>query len=181
MHWTVMAQIAIGVVLAVAAGAKLWGKASVASFLEAMSIPPAVAAPVGFALPVVEGVLGVLLVLRIGGGAVVLAAAALCTGFAATLVVAQLRGVTAGCRCFGALDGERMTPVAVARAVVLALAALALAAWGDDRPAVATGSVVWLGVLAGAAYVAASALLGRVYEFERGRRRVLAHLRESRQ
>jgi hypothetical protein len=174
MQWAVMAQTAIGVVLAVAAIAKLWGKASTAAFLEAMSVPRLIAAPVGFALPLVEGALGTLLVLRIGGGAAVLAAAALTTGFALTLAVAYLRGVTTGCRCFGSLDSERLTPIAVARAVVLAVAAWALVAWGDAS--VPMDVTAWLGALAAVVYLAAFTVAGQVYEFERGRSRVIAQL-----
>jgi hypothetical protein len=180
MPWAVMAQTAIGAVLVVAAVAKFGGKASITSFLEAMSVHRSLAAPVGIALPVAEGTLGVLLVLRIGGGAVVLAAAALCASFAVTLVVAQLRGVTAGCRCFGALDGDRLTPVSVARAVVLAVAAGALAAWGGGASTVAGAdatTAMGLGVLAAGVYVAGFGVAAQIYEFERGRRRVIAHLR----
>lgn len=174
MNGAVMAQTAIGVVLAVAAVAKLWGKASTAAFLEAMSVPRAIAAPVGFALPIAEGVLGVLLVLRIGGGAVILAAAALTTGFALTLAIAHLRGVTIGCRCFGALDSERLTPVAVARAAFLAVAAWVLVAWNDASASM--DGTAWLGGLTAVVYIAAFTVAGQVYEFERGRRRVIAQL-----
>lgn len=173
-----MVQTAVGVVLLAAAGAKIVGQVSVRTFLDALSVPPQISAPVARVLPVAEGLCGGLLVLRWGGDAVVLAAAALTAGFAITLVVAYVRGVTTGCRCFGVLDSGQLTPVAVARAIVLAIATIALLTWGTSSNQPGT-TAMSLGVLAALAYIASFAVLEQVYEFERGRSAVFSRLKAN--
>jgi hypothetical protein len=54
-----------------------------------------------------------------------LVAGTMFVGFAAVLIVLRKRGYSAGCGCFGSIDGEVVTPFALLRNVVLALLAYA--------------------------------------------------------
>jgi hypothetical protein len=179
MYWAVMTQTAIGAVLVAAAIAKVVGQVSIRAFLDALAVPSPIGSLIAVALPVAEGSCGLLLILRIGGDPVLFAAAALAAAFAVTLLVAQARGVTTGCRCFGVLDSPRLTPLALARAVVLALAALALVLWGRGASDPARAEAIWLGLLAAIGYVSCFAMLGQVYEFERGRAAVLKRVKTA--
>lgn len=183
LRWEILLHSAIGLVLLGAAVAKVWSRSSARPFLVAFGLPERPAAVLAYAVVLAEAGCGLLL-LAGAGAAPAYVAAGLCTGFAVLLSVARLRGVTEGCRCFGALDGTRITPVTVVRALTLALAAVATAvlATGDgagmglDRP---TADAVLLGALAAATYLVVFALAAEVYGFEKGRKAVQRRIRST--
>ena len=88
-------------------------------------VPPPVAPIVGGALIAAELVLGGLLVSGLVPALAAAGAIALFAVFAVALGVSLARSNTAPCHCFGASDVEKISPVALVRA--LALAGLAIA------------------------------------------------------
>jgi hypothetical protein len=168
--WHAYLQVAVGAVLLVAAVAKLMPGGGVGPFLAAIGVPVPLAAPVARALPAVEAVSGLLLVLGRPSWAAV-PAAVLTVGFAAVLGWAAVAGVREGCRCFGAVDSARAPRgVGLARAGVLAVAAVALLLAGaptSDVPAPA----LLLGALTATVYIGTFAMAGQVLMFEQARTR----------
>ena len=101
-------------------------RSSSTGFASTGSSPSRFAPLVGGGLIAAELVLGVLLV---SGLAPVLAAAgaiALFTAFAVALGVSLARSNTAPCHCFGASEVERISPLALVRALALAGVAVAV-------------------------------------------------------
>jgi hypothetical protein len=103
---------------------------------------------------------------------------ALSAGFAATLLLARLRGVDQPCRCFGVLDRAGSRGVALARAAFLLVAAatcLIAAAGATAAASTGLGSPEWgLGVLLALCAVLGFALAGEVATFRAGVRRMRA-------
>jgi hypothetical protein len=166
--WHAYLQVALGVVLLLAAAAKVTPGGSVRPFLVAIGVSAPLAAPVARALPVVEAVSGLLLVLGRPAWAAV-PAAVLTVGFAAVLGWAALAGVTEGCRCFGAVDSARVPRgVGLARAGLLAVAAVALALGGTPTSDVPAAALL-LGALTATVYIGTFAMAGQVLMFERAR------------
>ena len=89
-------------------------------------VTPRVAPVVGWALIAAELVLGALLVSSLVPVVAALGAIALFSVFAAALAVSLLRSNTAPCHCFGASEVERISPVALVRALALAGVAVAV-------------------------------------------------------
>jgi len=96
-------------------------------------VAPRFARIVGWALIAAELVLGALLVIGLVPVVAALGAIALFGVFAAALAVSLARSNTAPCHCFGASEVERISPVALVRALVLAgiAAAVLVFALGD--------------------------------------------------
>lgn len=172
----VTAALAGGMLLA-AASAKLVERAHGNDLLRALGLPARLAE----ALPFVElAAAGCLL-----GGIAPLAAASAATALALTfvtvLLVAQVRGVSAPCRCFGALDSATPAGVSLARALfivaVTATLTAAVAAGGHPRVTPA-GPASWLGALLALCTVLAFALAGQALSFHRALRR-LTHVSDG--
>jgi uncharacterized membrane protein YphA (DoxX/SURF4 family) len=120
-----LAGVALGAVFLVAAVAKLarpgWAQEGAAS----LRVPVRLAA----AVPLVELVLGALLVAGVAPPWPALAAAVVLMAFTVVLVRALRRGAGGRCACFGALGRGRITGWSLARnAVLLVLAAVAVSA-----------------------------------------------------
>lgn len=175
-----MLQVAIGVALIAAAASKIVYRTSLAPFLVASGLARRWAVFLSRVMPIVEGMLGSLLILDTVALPVALVAALLTLGFSGSLFYAYQRGVQEPCRCYGALDTDHLSIAAVGRATTLAVAALALVAVDAGGKTIMTSSI-WsissmsgvVGVLTGVAYVAIFALLEQVSSFERGRQSFL--------
>jgi len=104
---TLAARLLLGAIFLLAGGAKLGTPAAFASALTAYRLLPAALVPaVAFALPWLEVLIGVYLVLGLFTRWAALAALGL---FMLALSAALLRGLPlAGCGCFGALGWERL-------------------------------------------------------------------------
>jgi len=89
-------------------------------------------------LPFVETLVGVGLAIGFRPWAGV-AAVALFGMFGIVLAIAYRNGVRADCNCFGAFLPTKVGPVAIGRAIALALMSVALVRIGD--PAAATGAL----------------------------------------
>jgi len=171
VSWVVVWQSAVGVVMLVAGTGKVVAPGSLRPFLIALGLPAPAVRLVGYALPVVEIMCGGLLLAGVrpwpARGALVLSVV-----FLSTLWVARRAGVSVGCRCFGALDSATSPLVALVRAAAL----VALAGWLVAAQWTGAAALTPQQVLAGAAaafvFLIGSALLGKVYEFESGRREV---------
>lgn len=173
MAWYAFTRAAIAVVLLSAAVAKLASRDSIRPFLDALGVPPRLGGLIAPALPALEAACGILLLIAPGSAAAVLPAAVLTTGFVGALAVAARTGVTVSCRCFGAADaadnGPTAGPVPVLRAVVLAVAAVALALSPADRAGELPASALLTGALAAWVYIGVFAMSGRVWGFEHER------------
>jgi uncharacterized membrane protein YphA (DoxX/SURF4 family) len=172
VSWTVVWQSAVGVVLLVAGIGKVVAPGSLLPFLTALGLPAAAARLTGYALPLVEIMCGGLLLAGVrpwpARGTLVLSVV-----FLGTLWVARRAGVSVGCRCFGALDSATLTPVALVRAAgLVVLAGWVVAAQWTGAAAPLTPPQVLAGAAAAFVFLIGSALLGKVYEFESGRREV---------
>jgi uncharacterized membrane protein YphA (DoxX/SURF4 family) len=169
-------RFGIAAVLVVAALSKIVSRTTPRALFEALALPPAVTVLAALTAPV-EIVCGLFLL----AGPVAWAAVAstvITVAFVVILTAAWRAGVAQGCRCFGALDTERLSPVSVTRAVVLAVASgvlLVAAAAGPEPGFTMTG--LGLGLTAATCYIAAFAVLGQVWEFERRRSQIRAALR----
>lgn len=158
-------SVAIATVLFTAGAAKLAPGSGIYPFLVALSIPHGPARVVASAVPAIEIGTAVALVLAPGRLSVV-AACVLSWAFVAVIGYAAHVGVTQSCRCFGAMDaGQVRTPVALIRAVVLALATLALLFMRPAAAAGAPGSIAGftVAVLAGLTFVAAFGMVNQVW------------------
>ena len=96
-------------------------------------VAPRFAQLVGWTLIAAEGALGALLVSGLAPVLAALGAIALFSVFAGALAVSLARSNTAPCHCFGASEVERISPVALVRALVLVgvAAAVLVLALGD--------------------------------------------------
>jgi hypothetical protein len=176
-----MLQAAVGVILVLAATAKIANRTSLSPFLVAAGVPVVRAMVLSRTMPAVEGVVGLLLLAAGATWWAAAPAALLTSGFAALLIFAYRRGITEGCHCFGMLDGDRLSVAVVGRTVFLACASLALVVICAIHPAISSvrlGSsfTAWsaVGAMAGAAYISAFALFEQVALFQRGRQKFLA-------
>lgn len=171
-------QVVVGSVFLIAAIAKAARRVSLAPFLIATGLPPRIATAVSYATAPIEGAVGVLLIVSVGGVLPAALATALSIALSTTVTVAYWRGVKQSCQCFGALDSADLSAVAVLRSVFLGILSLCLtvayvarspqmvgALW--QRPALVT----ILSVVAGVGYIAAFGLLEQIWWFERSRPR----------
>jgi len=164
----------VGAIFLSAATAKILSHSSLAPFLGAIGVPARTATGVSRAAPLVEGLLGIGLVLGLWAFPVAVAALLLSLAFCAVLTIARVRGVRESCRCFGALDDAGLSLVPIFRACLLggATFAVCLTSMGTNHgtPLVLRfPQEMALGLAVGLGCVIASALLGQVWTFERSR------------
>ncbi len=120
-------QAAIGVIFLIACLAKSFApKDGTARLLRNVGVPSVVVIPLSTSLPVVEGLLGICLLLGILTLPAAWAAAAISCGFCATLIRAYRLGAREPCNCFGRLDPTPISSLSLVRAIVLTLACLAI-------------------------------------------------------
>lgn len=156
-----LVRLAVGVVLLVAAAAKLRSWRDIPELVGGYGVPRALRAPVAVALVSVEALLGVLLLVGVAPRATTLAAVGLGVLFVAAVAVARARGKKRlRCGCFG--TGERSAGFLLARAAGFTLLA-GVAAWGGelglDSPSRDSLVFASLGVLAAAVVVLAVLVL----------------------
>lgn len=126
-------RLALGLLLLAAAAGKLRAPERAAAGLAAAGVPGRAALPGAVGLVVVEGTLGLLVLLGVGLPLAAAAAAALGLLFAAVLLAARARGIRRlPCGCFGGAK-ERPAGLLAGRALLLALLG-ALVAAGDRLP-----------------------------------------------
>lgn len=141
-----LGALVLGAVFVWAAAAKLAGRAQAVTGFAALGLP----APQAMArlVPAAELATAVLLVAvpRPGG----LVALALLAAFSVVIARAVLRGVEAGCSCFGVASRRPISPTDLGRNALLASLALAAAATPRPTPppwwsvvAVVAGAVLW--------------------------------------
>jgi hypothetical protein len=133
LQWALLAgRLAVAVVFAVAALAKLADPGGTRASLRAFGVPAWAAGPGGWALPLIELAVAGLLVpaetARVGA----VAALALLVVFSAVLVRELARGEDVRCNCFGALSAPSASR-ALARNAVLAGTMTAVAVEGPGR------------------------------------------------
>jgi uncharacterized membrane protein YphA (DoxX/SURF4 family) len=156
-----LARSAVGVVLLVAAAAKLRSWRDLPDLVGGYGVPRALRAPAAIALTIVEVVLGALLLAGVAPRVTTLAAVALGLVFVAAVTLARVRGKKRlRCGCFG--TSERSTGFLLARAVGFTFLA-GLAAWGGElgigSPSRASLVLASLAVLAAAVAVLALLVL----------------------
>lgn len=123
------ARLTLGGVLLVSAVTKARDPAGTREALARRKwLPPALVALGVWGLPLVEGLLGVALVLGLALGWTAAAAAALLAAFTLGVLADLAGGQTASCACFGRLSREPAGAGTVARNVVL-LTLAGLVAW----------------------------------------------------
>jgi hypothetical protein len=116
------AAIALGVVLLLSGALKLTGWRVWRAQARELAVPDAIV----IGIPVLELVIGVLLVVDVGRPVTAVVAAVLLTGFTAVLVRLLLDGQRPPCACFGALSRRPIGWGSVVRnGVLLALAIVA--------------------------------------------------------
>jgi uncharacterized membrane protein YphA (DoxX/SURF4 family) len=129
------ARVVLGAVLLVAGTAKIIDpQASVAAVRAYELLPDGLATGAGWGLPLVEVVLGVLLLAGIAVRPAALATAVLLAVFVAAVASAAARGLSIDCGCFG--GGGPVSPgqTAYVAEIVRDVALLAVAAWLVARP-----------------------------------------------
>ena len=129
------ARVVLGGVLLVAGAAKIIDpQASVAAVRAYELLPDGLATVVGWGLPFVEIVLGVLLLAGIAVRPAALATAVLLVVFIAAVASAAARGLSIDCGCFGGGGPVPPGQTAYAAEIVRDLALLAVAGWLVARP-----------------------------------------------
>ena len=129
------ARLLLGAVLVVAGMAKVADPSAAVAAVRAYELLPAgLVTPVGWGLPFLELVLGVLLLAGIAVRPVALATAVLLAVFVVAVASAAARGLSIDCGCFG--GGGPVAPGQTAYAAEIArnLALLAAASWLVARP-----------------------------------------------
>ena len=107
LELSTIAQIVVGLILLLAAGAKLRRRQDFPDGLTAYGVPSRYARPAAWAVMVVEAAVGFMLIFGIALPFSAYAAVALGVGFVAALAWARLRGVERlRCGCFGASEGR---------------------------------------------------------------------------
>lgn len=144
--WGVLAgRLVLGGVLVAAGLAKLPDPdASVRAVRAYQLLPETVVPAVGYGLPVLEVVVGVLLVVGLAVRLSAVVAAVLMAAFVGGIASAWTRGLTIDCGCFGGggtvAAGETTYGLDLARDAGLLAIALALARWPHGRLALAGSS-----------------------------------------
>ncbi len=149
---SVAARIAVGVVLLCAGATKLFQPAWPET-AAAFGAPPGVVR----ALPLVELVVGALLVAGVGLPWTAVAALVLLVGFTATVAARLVRGQRVPCGCFGETSSAPVGRHTLVRNLVLCwLAAVALRGGPGGTPAVVAGVAGGLLLVAGSRMAARS-------------------------
>ena len=129
------ARLALGAVLVVAGAAKVADpQASVAAVSAYELLPAGAETAVGWGLPFLELVLGLLLLTGIAVRPTALATAVLLGAFVAAVASAAARGLSIDCGCFGGGGPVPPGQTAYAAEIVRDLALLAAALWLVARP-----------------------------------------------
>lgn len=149
-------RLALGVVLVVAAGAKLMDVSGSKASLEAFGVPRRLLGLLALAIPMAEVVIGLLLVQVSTAQLGAIAAAVLFLTFVAAMGLNLLKGRTAECHCFGRLHSAPVTWWTMARTGGFAACALLVAIVG---PGNAMPSTLTLGIWAARWPVFASVVL----------------------
>jgi len=117
----VVASVLLGAVFVVSGVLKLASPVQWLTQSAGLGVPSAVAR----VLPIVELVVGALLIAQIARRAAAIVAGVMLLAFTALLVVRLLQGRRPPCACFGALSSKPISWLSVARnAVLIALAAV---------------------------------------------------------
>ena len=133
---TLLARLALGGVLLVAGGLKVGNPLGSARAVQAYDVLPfELARYVGYALPWVEIVLGVLLVLGLFTRVAALLGGLLMLAFVAGIAQAWARGLTIDCGCFGGGGQVAENQTKYAREIARDLALAVCGAWLVVRPA----------------------------------------------
>jgi uncharacterized membrane protein YphA (DoxX/SURF4 family) len=134
------ARLVLGVVLIVAGALKVTSPASSAIAVRAFQILPYdFAGYVGYALPVVEIVVGLLLVCALFTRAAAVVGALLMVGFLIGIISAWARGLSIDCGCFGGGGTIGAAQTQYGKDVLRDGALAACAAWLIVRPGTALG------------------------------------------
>ena len=136
-----ISRVVVGGVLLAAGALKFGHFDSLASTMAAFRLPlltPQVIAPLSIAIPCLEVLLGLYLLLGLFTRVAALAAAAEFLLFAAAIASLVVRGIPAACGCFGPGDTRPASWEEVARDLILAVLAAFIAwrapgAWALDR------------------------------------------------
>jgi peroxiredoxin/uncharacterized membrane protein YphA (DoxX/SURF4 family) len=146
-----LARLLLAGVFIVAGVAKLADRKGSKTALEGFGLPPALAAKGGYALPIVELIVGVLLIPRVTAPYAAIGAFLLLLSFVAGIAYNLSKGRTPDCHCFGQLHSEPVGTSTLVRNGVLAVVALfvATAGWDDPGPSL----VAWIGDLSTAEQV----------------------------
>ncbi|MGH2531769.1 MAG: redoxin domain-containing protein [Thermomicrobiales bacterium] len=161
-----LARLVLAAVFVVAGVAKLADLSGSKKALEGFGLPARLAMPGSILLPLVEIVVGVLLLPRDTARWAAIGALALLLVFVAAIGYNLARGRTPDCHCFGQLHSEPAGWSTLLRNGVLAAVAGLLIAggWGDPGPS----TVAWIGDLSTServlGAVAALALVGLIAE-----------------
>lgn len=169
--WIPFLQAATGVVFLSAGAAKISFRVSVSPLLRELGVPGQAAVIAGWAIPVVEVALGVLLLTNRLANIVGAAASVIGLAFFFMQLLARRKHVGNDCRCFGPLDSSGIPLLAITRSLCLAVAALllvvSLGLQGRTSQDTWSPSMTLSGAATGLALVLAFALLGEVWSLER--------------
>jgi uncharacterized membrane protein YphA (DoxX/SURF4 family) len=128
-HVLLLLRLVLGGLLLIAGATKLTDRAA---FYEAVAdydvLPPALARPFAFLMPLVEVTLGALLLLGLFTVPAAALAVPLFASFSIAIGVNMLRGRHFDCHCFGSAQSDRIGWPALVRSLLLAATALYVAA-----------------------------------------------------
>jgi peroxiredoxin/uncharacterized membrane protein YphA (DoxX/SURF4 family) len=140
-----VARLILAAVFIVAGVAKLLDRPGSRQAMLGFGVPASLAGPAAIALPIVELVIGILLIPVTTAWWAALAALALLLVFIGAIAYNLSQGRTPECHCFGQLHSAPAGPLTLARNGVLALLAAGVVIWGwEDAGTSLTG---WLGDL----------------------------------
>jgi hypothetical protein len=163
---------------------KLTARDAVGAFLRDLGVPLGARAPMALILGVAETGLGVCYLLGVVSRWLTLTGAVLAAGFVGAHLLAQLRGGSASCRCFGALDTDLNPVISAVRSVVLLVVMLSLAlttGLGHASTGIPVASVIPLlgGIMSALTYVLIFQLVNEAVSFRRRHRDIDQSLRAS--
>lgn len=122
-----VASALVGFIFLTSGAGKLASRQAVNKFVQGLGLPRRLAGTVSASLGLTELLVGLLLIVGIQPRWITICAAALSGGFLAAHAWSRLRGQTAGCRCFGAIDTELSPAISAARSAALLAIAVAAA------------------------------------------------------
>jgi hypothetical protein len=172
-------RAAIGFTLAVAAVAKLLKIAGPTRFaVDLFQIEEAAAKKAVVVVSLVEGLLGFLLIAGVATTAAALMTNLLLGGFVATQLWHARTGGEAGCRCFGALDEQVSSRLALTRVTVLFVssAVLTILAVQHSVPCSRAPGATVVGGAVAVALILAFAEAGAIGGFRKGVRAMTGEL-----
>ncbi|MFL5760163.1 MAG: MauE/DoxX family redox-associated membrane protein [Thermomicrobiales bacterium] len=140
-----LARLVLAGVFVVAGVAKLADRQGSKKALEGFGVPAGLSSIGGSLLPIVELIVGVLLIPRASAPYAAVAALVLLLAFIAGIVYNMARGRAPDCHCFGQIHSEPVGMSTLVRNGVLALVALfvIVGGWSDPGPSV----IAWIGDL----------------------------------